>query len=118
MIRATAQHLADRLAYRPPEYLREIEPAIVARNADGSIDFDDTHPAWRAAMVKYRPVRPSASAPLAPAAVKDSLFASRMAVCAQCDEYNGNICELLGGCWQSFRAFLADGRSRCPLNKL
>jgi hypothetical protein len=38
----------------------------------------------------------------------------RMWECSQCNEYNGNICELRGGCHCSFGRFLEDPASRCP----
>ena len=49
-----ASKLAEYLAKRPPEYASEIEPAITQRFADGSIEVDTHHPAWQAAMAKYR----------------------------------------------------------------
>ena len=52
-----ASKLAEYIAKRPPEYASEIEPAITQRFADGSIEVDTHHPAWQAAMAKYRPVR-------------------------------------------------------------
>jgi len=50
--------VAYRLAQRPPEYLREIEPAIVRHRTDG-IEIDTKHPAYKAAWAKYRNARPS-----------------------------------------------------------
>ncbi len=58
---------------------------------------------------------PPASAALAIAAVAhEELSRQRMWECSQCDEYNGNICELRGGCRCSFGKFAADPASRCP----
>ncbi len=57
IIKATKKNLEQRLKERSSEYLSEIEPAIVKRHDDGSFDCDTEHPAWKAAMVKYKPVR-------------------------------------------------------------
>ena len=57
MIKVTKKQLEDRIKTRSPEYLDDIRPAMVKKYADGSMDFNDQHPAWIAAMEKYRPVR-------------------------------------------------------------
>ncbi len=57
IIKVTKQQLESRLKNRSPEYISEISPAIVSKYADGSIGFESEHPAWKAAMAKYRPVR-------------------------------------------------------------
>ncbi len=98
MIHVTAEQLAARLLTRPPGYLQEIEPAILRRHPDGSLDFEDAHPAWIAAIAKYR-----------------GLAASRLAICSTCDEFNGNLCEVAfpnGCCSCTWAAFLR-GR-QCP----
>jgi len=58
----TAKHMKIRLESRPPEYFAEIAPALVRELPDGSREYDDQHPAWLAAMQKYRVFR----VPLAP----------------------------------------------------
>ncbi len=101
MIHVTAEQLAARLLTRPPGYLQEIEPAILRRHPDGSLDFDDAHPAWLAAIAKCR-----------------GHAAYRLAVCQTCDEFNGNLCELTfpGGCcactWGTFTTSGCCPRSR------
>lgn len=98
MIHVTRDQLTERLSQRPSEYLREIEPAIVHHCADGGLDFDDRHPAWLAALAKYR-----------------GGAASRLATCRACDEFNGNVCELAfptGCCSCMWSRFVAGGR--CP----
>jgi len=99
MIHVTAEQLAARLLTRPPGYLQEIEPAILRRHPDGSLDFDDHHPAWAAAVAKYRDVA-----------------AAHLTVCRVCDEFNGNICEAAfpkGCCSCTWATFLRGGR--CPI---
>lgn len=54
IIIASEQHLAERVASRPPEYLAEITSSIVFRG-NGEIHFDSNHPAWKAAVKKYHP---------------------------------------------------------------
>ena len=55
MIRITPAQLQARLAQRPPEYLAEIAPALLRTLPDGTQEYDERHPAWRAALKKYRP---------------------------------------------------------------
>ncbi len=55
MILITPAQLQARAAERPPEYLQEIAPALVRVRPDGVHEYDDRHPAWRAAVKKYRP---------------------------------------------------------------
>ena len=98
MIHVTAQQLASRLLARPPGYLQEIGPAILRRHGDGSLDFDDAHPSWIAAVAKYQ----------GPAA-------GRLAICRTCDEFNGNVCELAfpqGCCSCTWGGFVE--RGWCP----
>jgi hypothetical protein len=52
-IRITRCMIAERLAERPPGYWSDLSPAIVERFADGSVIFDQDHPAWRIALHKY-----------------------------------------------------------------
>lgn len=54
MIRVTPQQLEARLRERPPEYLGEIAPALVRTLPGGVQEYDERHPAWRAAVRKYR----------------------------------------------------------------
>jgi hypothetical protein len=56
MIRITPAQLQARLAQRPPEYLAEIAPALLRTLPDGTQEYDEHHPAWRAALKKYRPL--------------------------------------------------------------
>ena len=55
MIRVSAAQLQARAAERPPEYLLEIAPALARMLPDGVQEYDEQHPAWRAAVKKYRP---------------------------------------------------------------
>jgi hypothetical protein len=44
----------------------------------------------------------------------------RLAVCATCDEYNGNVCEQLfptGCCYGKWRRILDEPERSCPLKK-
>jgi hypothetical protein len=54
MIRVTPQQLEARLRERPPEYLSEIAPALVRTLPGGVQEYNERHPAWRAAVRKYR----------------------------------------------------------------
>jgi hypothetical protein len=56
MILITLAQIQARAAERPPEYLQEITPALVCVRPDGVHEYNDQHPAWRAAVKKYRPV--------------------------------------------------------------
>ena len=49
MIRVSPAQLQARAAERPPEYLQEITQALVRVLPDGVQEYDDQHPAWRAA---------------------------------------------------------------------
>lgn len=42
-------------------------------------------------------------------------IAARLAVCRECDEYNGAQCERIGGCLSRWRGALE--RGTCPLGK-
>lgn len=55
MIRIPAAHLQARVAERPAGYLDELAPALVRVLPDGAHEYDDSHPAWLAAVEKYRP---------------------------------------------------------------
>lgn len=57
MIIETEKHLADRVTQHGYEYLTELEPCIVERRDNGDIVCDDTHPAWRTMLEKYRKSR-------------------------------------------------------------
>lgn len=57
MTRVTKAQMAERLATRPPTYMSEIAPALVRNLANGDFEFDEQHPAWRAAIARYRPLR-------------------------------------------------------------
>jgi hypothetical protein len=59
----TYRHYEARLRTRPAEYAQEIEPAIVSRGTCGGANcgmvIDVEHPAWLAAVAKYRAERSS-----------------------------------------------------------
>ena len=57
MITVTAAQFTERLSQRPPEYLVEITPAMIRSLPNGNIEFDETHPAWSAAVAKYSAAR-------------------------------------------------------------
>ena len=57
-----------------------------------------------------RPPRPAES-PTAP----PEFARRRLAICMECDEFNGNICERGGGCRCSFHKNLRDAAGACPL---
>ena len=48
------------------------------------------------------------------AAARRARRAQRLAVCRQCDDYNGATCERLGGCLAGWEALLAAATGRCP----
>ncbi len=50
---ASHRQLAEQAAARPPGYLRELEPIIVRRDADG-VWFDAARPAYAELCAKYR----------------------------------------------------------------
>ena len=55
LIPFTDEHLAQRVATRPPEYLTEIEPALVRQSGGSGGQFIDVeHPVYLAARAKYR----------------------------------------------------------------
>ena len=48
------------------------------------------------------------------AAARRARRAQRLAVCRQCDDYNGATCERLGGCLAGWEERLAAATGRCP----
>ena len=45
------------------------------------------------------------------------LLKSRLVMCNQCEDFNGNVCEIRfarGGCRKTWETFLADGFQSCP----
>lgn len=59
-------------------------------------------------------VAAAGSTATSPPGGEGELTRQRMGECGRCNEYNGNICELRGGCRCSFGKFLADPANRCP----
>jgi len=53
-ILVTKKQIDTRVKQRPASYMLELEPAIIEHKPNGDIVFDDEHPAWQAAMAKYR----------------------------------------------------------------
>lgn len=89
----SASKLAEYLSKRPPEYASEIEPFITRRFADGSIEVDTHHPAWQAAMAKYRsarhysrPGRPTRLPPPNQQPPEPTFAQERRSICDRCPE--------------------------------
>lgn len=54
MVTATAKHLSDKIAQYGISYEKDLELCIVERRTNGDIVCDNTHPAWKEMLAKYR----------------------------------------------------------------
>jgi len=68
---------------RAPEYLADLAPAIVDRNSEG-VFFDTKHPAWKAAIEKYRPARQTEQPLASPSKTQPAFIAHRREICSTC----------------------------------
>jgi len=89
----TKKQIDARLKMRPAGYMSELEPAIVERRPNGDIVFDDAHPAWQAAMAKYRsahhhsrPGRPTRLTPPNQQPPEPTFAQERRRICDRCPE--------------------------------
>jgi nitrate reductase beta subunit len=107
MIHVCKAEYESKCRSRGPGYREALQPAIVAKHPDGSIDIDETCEAWRA-FVRAFPYRKVGAF--------SKLARFRSGICAACEA--SKSCALFTGYTSCYRKkYLALPNAACPMNK-